>query len=349
MAVTGGVVGAGALVTVAGGVVGAGALVAVAGGMVGTTWTTAGGDVGSGAGASDSGVPQESITATPTVSTTAEMRLNMVPHSVCSSQFTDIRCDLSVIGFHVSYNLRKRGIRRREVMRLEGKVALISGGARGMGVTEARLFASEGAKVVLGDILEEQGQAVQAEIVESGGEAVFVKLDVTIESDWRQAVGTALQHFGKLDILVNNAGIFDRSTVQTQTIESWDRVMSINAKGVFLGTKAVIPAMRDTGGGSIVNISSVAGLTGSIQATSYNTSKGAVRILTKSTAIQCAADGIRCNSVHPGPIETMMLDEVFPSPEVRAQREAVIPMGRFGTMEDVAREYCSWLPTRRRT
>ncbi len=222
-------------------------------------------------------------------------------------------------------------------MRLEGKVALISGGARGMGATEARLFASEGARVILGDILEEHGQQVQAEVAESGGEAVFVRLDVTVESDWRRAVDTAVQRFGKLDILVNNAGIFDRSTVQSQTIESWDRVMGINAKGVFLGTKAAIPAMRDAGGGSIVNISSVAGLTGSIQATSYNTSKGAVRILTKSTAIQCAADGIRCNSVHPGPIETTMLDEVFLNSEVRAQRETGIPMGRFGTMEDVAK------------
>ena len=222
-------------------------------------------------------------------------------------------------------------------MRLEGKVALISGGARGMGATEVRLFASEGARVVLGDILEEHGQQVQAEVAESGGEAVFVRLDVTVESDWRRAVDTAVQRFGKLDILVNNAGIFDRSTVQSQTIESWDRVMGINAKGVFLGTKAAIPAMRAAGGGSIVNISSVAGLTGSIQATSYNTSKGAVRILTKSTAIQCAADGIRCNSVHPGPIETTMLDEVFLNSEVRAQRETGIPMGRFGTMEDVAK------------
>ena len=222
-------------------------------------------------------------------------------------------------------------------MRLEGKVALISGGARGMGATEARLFASEGARVILGDILEEHGQQVQAEVAESGGEAVFVRLDVTVESDWRRAVDTAVQRFGKLDILVNNAGIFDRSTVQSQTIESWDRVMGINAKGVFLGTKAAIPAMRDAGGGSIVNISSVAGLTGSIQATSYNTSKGAVRILTKSTAIQYASDGIRCNSVHPGPIETTMLDEVFLNSEVRAQRETGIPMGRFGTMEDVAK------------
>ncbi len=222
-------------------------------------------------------------------------------------------------------------------MRLKGKVALISGGARSMGAMEARLFASEGAKVVLGDVLEDQGKRVQAEIVASGGEAVFVKLDVTIESDWRQAVETAAQRFGNLDILVNNAGIFDRSTVESQTIETWDRVMSINAKGVFLGAKAVIPAMREAGGGSIVNISSVAGLTGSVQATSYNTSKGAVRLLTKSTAIQYAADGIRCNSIHPGPIETVMLDEVYPDSELRAQREAFIPMGMFGAMEDVAK------------
>ena len=168
-------------------------------------------------------------------------------------------------------------------MRLEGKVALISGGARGMGADGGKDYSLPKAPGSSWEISwKSRGKQLQAEIAESGGEAVFVKLDVTIETDWRQAVRTAIQRFGKLDILVNNAGIFDRSTVQTQTIESWDRVMSINAKGVFLGTKAVIPAMRDTGGGSIVNISSVAGLTGSIQATSYNTSKGAVRILTKS-------------------------------------------------------------------
>ena len=222
-------------------------------------------------------------------------------------------------------------------MRLEGKVALISGGARGMGAAEAKLFAAEGAKVVLGDVLEEEGQRVEAEIAEAGGEAIFVRLDVTSESEWGNAVDTAVQRFGKLDILVNNAGIFNRAFIHEQSEKDWDRVMDINGKGVFLGTKAAIPAMREAGGGSIVNISSVAGLIGSMASTSYNASKGAVRLLTKSTAIQYAKEGIRCNSVHPGPIETPMLDLVYTSPEAREQRRDAIPMGRLGNMEDVAK------------
>ena len=221
-------------------------------------------------------------------------------------------------------------------MRLEGKVALISGGARGMGAAEARIFAAEGASVVIGDILEEEGNRVEAEIAESGGEAVFVTLDVTSEEDWQTAVDTAVERFGKLDILVNNAGIWDRGKVEEQSSESWDRVMNVNSKGVFLGTKAAIPAMRETGGGSIVNISSVAGLVGSAGSTAYNASKGAVRLLTKGTAIQYAAEGIRCNSVHPGPIETQMLAEVYPDDDMREERLTAIPLGRLGQMEDVA-------------
>ncbi len=222
-------------------------------------------------------------------------------------------------------------------MRLEGKVALISGGARGMGAAEARLFASEGAKVVLGDVLEAEGQQVEAEIAEAGGEAVFVQLDVTSEADWQRAVDAALERFGGLHILVNNAGIWDGGNVEAQTVEGWDRTMDINAKGVFLGTKAAIPAMRESGSGSIVNISSTAGITGSAGSTAYNASKGAVRILTKSTAVQYAAEGIRCNSVHPGPIDTQMIREAFPDDDVRNARISVLPMGRMGEMDDVAK------------
>ena len=222
-------------------------------------------------------------------------------------------------------------------MRLEGKVALISGGARGMGAAEARLFASEGAKVVLGDVLESEGQQVEAEIAEAGGEAVFVHLDVTSEADWQQAVDTAVERFGGLHILVNNAGIWNGGNVETQTIDGWDRIMDINAKGVFLGTRAAIPAMRESGSGSIVNISSVAGIIGSVGATAYNASKGAVRLLTKSTAVQYAGEGIRCNSVHPGPIETQMIREVYPDKETRNSRVSAIPMGRMGEMDDVAK------------
>ena len=221
-------------------------------------------------------------------------------------------------------------------MRLDGKVALISGGARGMGAAEAKLFASEGAKVVIGDVLEEEGRQTEAQIAEAGGEALFVPLDVTDEDDWNRAVSAAVERFGKLDILVNNAGIWNGDPVESESEQNWDRVMDINAKGVFLGTKAAIPAMREAGGGSIVNISSVAGIIGSRGATSYNASKGAVRILTKSTAVQCAAEGIRCNSVHPGPIQTDMLDMVYPDEETRQARRSAVPLGRTGEMADVA-------------
>ena len=222
-------------------------------------------------------------------------------------------------------------------MRLEGKVALISGGGRGMGAAEARLFASEGAKVVFGDVLDAEGQQVEAEIAEAGGEAVFVHLDVTSEADWQNAVDTAVERFGGLHILVNNAGIWDGGNVEAQTVEGWDRTMDINAKGVFLGTKASIPAMRESGSGSIVNISSTAGINGSAGSTAYNASKGAVRLLTKSTAIQYAAEGIRCNSVHPGPIDTNMIREAFPDDDIRDARIGLVPLGRMGDMDDVAK------------
>lgn len=221
-------------------------------------------------------------------------------------------------------------------MRLEGKVALISGGARGMGAVEARLFAREGAKVGIADVLEVEGRRLEAEINETGGEALFIRLDVTSEADWKRAVDALLRRFGKLNVLVNNAGIYQRATVEETTSEGWDRVLAVNARGVFLGTKAVIPAMRQAGGGSIINISSTAGLVGSPMSTAYNASKGAVRLLTKATAIQYAREGIRANSVHPGPIETDMVNQAFPTPELRQQRTSWIPLGRFGKPEEVA-------------
>ena len=222
-------------------------------------------------------------------------------------------------------------------MRLEGKVALISGGARGQGAVEARMFAREGAKVVFGDLLDDQGRMVEAEILEMGGEATYVHLDVTSESDWAAAVATAVSRYGKLDVLVNNAGITIRKSVEDTTVEDWDRIMDINAKGVFLGTKHAIPAMRDAGGGSIVNISSIAGIVGSATTgSSYSATKGAVRLLTKSTAIQYASEGIRCNSVHPGLLETPMTEGILADPENREFRTSRIPLGRVGTSEDVA-------------
>ena len=221
-------------------------------------------------------------------------------------------------------------------MRLANKVALISGGARGMGAAEAKMFSREGARVVIGDILEDEGRRTEAEINESGGECLFVHLDVTREADWAAAVSAAVLRFGKLDILVNNAGIFLTSGVEDTNSQLWDQVMDINAKGVFLGTKAAIPEMRKVGSGSIVNISSVDGIIGQPGHAAYTASKGAVRIFTKSTAIQYAKDGIRCNSVHPGVIETLMSAEQLSDPERRRLALNNTPLGRTGQPEDVA-------------
>ncbi len=222
-------------------------------------------------------------------------------------------------------------------MRLEGKVALISGGARGQGAVEAKLFAQEGAKVVIGDILENEGDQVEAEINESGGECLFVHLDVTSQAHWERAVAAAVSSFGKLDVLVNNAGIWRRGRVEDTTVEDWDTIMDVNAKGVFLGTKLAIPEMRKAGGGSIINISSTAGLVGGPRSSAYTASKGAVRLLTKATAVQYAKEGIRANSIHPGPIETAMIQQVWQGDEQnREEAIARTPLGRIGTPEDIA-------------
>ena len=220
--------------------------------------------------------------------------------------------------------------------RLSGKVALISGGSRGQGEAEAKLFSSEGAKVVLGDILDSEGLAVTSEINESGGEALYAHLDVTSKDDWDSAVKQTLENFGGLDILVNNAGISQRKLVHETTVDEWDRVQDINSKGVFLGTKAVIPAMRAGGGGSIVNISSIAGIVGLTSSASYSASKGAVRLLTKSTAVQYGPERIRCNSVHPGFIDTEMNRAWLEDEEIRAERLKMTPLNMFANSHDVA-------------
>ncbi|MBQ11582.1 MAG: cyclopentanol dehydrogenase [Planctomyces sp.] len=222
-------------------------------------------------------------------------------------------------------------------MRLEGKVAFISGGARGMGAAEARLFASEGAMVAVADVLEEEGRRVAAQIGESGGKAIFLPLDVTSESQWQEAVAATVAEFGKLDILVNNAGIGGHGNVENTTVEDWDRVMDINAKGVFLGTKSAIPELRRAGGGSIINISSQLGLVGVDNSSpQYQASKGAVRLLTKSTAIQYAGEGIRANSVHPGPIVTPMTEAGRADQDRNELTLSRIPLGRHGEPGDVA-------------
>ena len=222
-------------------------------------------------------------------------------------------------------------------MRLEGKVAIITGGARGQGATEARMFAQEGAKVVIGDVRDELGMQVEAEIRELGGEAAYLHLDVTSQEDWDRAIQTAEDRFGKVDVLVNNAAIVLRKNIEETTGEDWDNIMEVNAKGVFLGTRATIPAMRRAGGGSIINISSISGLV-SIGPPAYIATKGAVRLFTKSTAIQHAADNIRANSIHPGSVDTDMRRDGLASqtPEEIQARVDQIPLGRVGTTEDIS-------------
>ena len=221
-------------------------------------------------------------------------------------------------------------------MRVAGKVALISGGSGGIGAATAELLAKEGAAVVIADLLEKEGRLVATSINESGGQGLFIKLDVTNEASWVSAVDAAVSNFGKLDILVNNAGVSHRAGLEDTTSDAWDKVIDVNVKGVFLGTKAVIPAMRAAGGGSIINISSIAGLIGMGNIAAYSATKGAVRLLTKSTAVQYGPKGIRCNSIHPGVIETDMTKE---SMSDQSKRQSVLDMtllGTLGTVDDIA-------------
>ena len=221
--------------------------------------------------------------------------------------------------------------------RLDGKVVLISGGARGQGALEAELFTAEGASVVFGDVLDDEGQAVERRITEAGGTAIYVHLDVTSDSEWTEAVDLAESRFGKLDVLVNNAGIANAESIEQTTEELWDRIMEVNTKGVFLGTRKALPAMRRTGGGSIINVSSIAGILGrALTGSAYSASKGAVRTFTKTTAIQHASEHIRCNSIHPGPVDTPMLSGISDNPDILAARTEEVPLGRLGQSPDIA-------------
>jgi NAD(P)-dependent dehydrogenase (short-subunit alcohol dehydrogenase family) len=222
-------------------------------------------------------------------------------------------------------------------MRLEGKVALITGGASGMGRSEAEIFAREGAKVVVGDILQSEGSEVVRDIEKAGGQARFVKLDVTSEADWQAAIAAAVSTFGKLNVLVNNAGISGTFDPDLMSVKAWDTLMNINAKGVFLGMKYGIPAMQAAGGGAIVNISSISGIVGQdVVHMAYNASKGAVRIMTKAAAVQNARHGIRVNSVHPGMLPPMRTSKATADPAIRAKMIAPVPMKREGRVEEVA-------------
>ena len=222
-------------------------------------------------------------------------------------------------------------------MRLEGKVALITGGARGQGEAEVKLFAKEGAKVIIADILDEEGKKLEAEISELGGECFYSHLDVTDSENWKETVSKAVTRFGKLDILVNNAGVADWGTNDDPTEEIWDTVMGVNAKGVFLGTKYVIPEMQKSGGGSIINISSISGLIGqsNIQPV-YNASKGAIRLFTKSTAVQYGKDGIRANSIHPGGVDTDMISHITQGEKIQERLKATVPLQRIAKPIEIA-------------
>ncbi len=218
-------------------------------------------------------------------------------------------------------------------MRLKDKVAIVTGAAGGMGACTAKLFAKEGARVVLADMIDSDGQAVAREI---GNTALYQHLDVTKEAEWEALLAATTKAFGKLDILVNNAGI-SASDPDLFNTDIWDRVMDINAKGVFLGMKMAVPEMRKNGGGSIVNISSISGFVGQrIVHMGYNASKGAVRLMTKAVAVQFARDNVRVNSVHPGVMPPMRTSKLTGDPEVRKKLINAIPMGRAGRIEEVA-------------
>lgn len=218
--------------------------------------------------------------------------------------------------------------------RLDGKSALISGGASGLGEAQAILYAREGASVLIGDVQAEKGESVVAAITREGGKAAFIHLDVTDADNWDKAVADAVARFGKLTTLVNNAGIFHPGGIVDETQQGWDRMIAINQTAVFLGMKAAAPALLATGNAAIVNISSLYGLIGSPNAISYHASKAAVRIMGKAGALEFAKQGIRVNTIFPGQIKTPILGDI--TPEQDAAIKASIPMGVVGDPMDIA-------------
>jgi NAD(P)-dependent dehydrogenase (short-subunit alcohol dehydrogenase family) len=224
--------------------------------------------------------------------------------------------------------------------RLDGKVALITGAGSGMGRAAAELFASEGARIVVTDVVDEAGDASVGAVKEKGGEAVFVHADVSQASDCAEMVRVATSTFGGLHILYNNAGVFpgDDGGVLDTPESTWERVMQINLKGVWLGCRAGIPAMLESGGGSIVNVASFVALMGAATAQiAYTASKGGVLSMTREIAVEYARQGIRANALCPGPIETPLLQELLADPARRARRMVHIPMGRLGRAEELAK------------
>ena len=219
-------------------------------------------------------------------------------------------------------------------MRLKDKVAIVTGGAHGMGEAEARLFAREGAKVMIADVLPEMGEAVAADIRASGGEARFCKIDVTSEAEWQNLIATTLKAWGRLDILVNNAGISGSSVGDVDGLDGWNRIIAVNQTSVFLGTKLAAEQMMQTGGGSIVNISSIMGFVGSTGGhPAYHASKGAVRIYSKAAAVRYGPGNVRVNTVHPGYMPAMLNST---NGNERADKIAATPLRRLGEPIEVA-------------
>lgn len=222
-------------------------------------------------------------------------------------------------------------------MRLEGKVALVTGAARGIGEEIARVFAREGAAVIIADMLEPEGRQLADQINASGGNAMSLRLDVRDEASWKQLLDAVLDRQNSLDILVNNAAVSKRAPLEEYPVDDWDTVMATNVRGAFLGMKHSIPKMRQQGGGSIINISSVAGLVGHrFTNLAYITSKGAVTLLTKGAAVKYAADNIRVNSIHPCTVGTEMTRNISENTQLMRERTDEVPMGRFASVTDVA-------------
>ena len=220
-------------------------------------------------------------------------------------------------------------------MRLKGKVALVTGGNKGIGAAVVRRFASEGARVWSGDIVTDKTNKFSDDLADETETIVHETLDVTSHDSWQLIINKIVQETGKIDILVNNAGIYDRRSIEATTEEQFDKMLAVNTKGPFLGIKLALEALKASGNASIVNLSSTAGLRGSF-AVHYGASKGALRLMTKSIASTYAKDGIRCNSVHPGPIDTEMGHTAVPPDQLEERLYQRIPMGRFGTAEEVA-------------
>ena len=222
--------------------------------------------------------------------------------------------------------------------RIEGKIAIVTGGASGIGEATTRLFVSEGAKVVIADIDDEKGNALEAELNHDGEVARYRQFDVTQESRWIEVVGEVMDTWRRLDVVVNNAGMsgVGRARVEETTVENWDTVFAVNSTAIMLGTKTAIPAMRKNGGGSVVNVSSIFGIVGSPAGAAYHASKGAARTFSKAAAVQYAPDNIRVNSVHPGFTDTPMTLDIHSQKEIRDAREKMTPLGRLGLPDDIA-------------